>query len=147
MNPLSHILKGEHPGFAWGMRREWFKKIGFFDQSILGGGDHLSFLGWKKIQPPDETDIILKPYRRVFKHFLELEAPRITNLKACNAYHLYHGKSRNRMYIPRNDIIKDYDDIDELIIVNSDGIYEWREPELFNPKVLEYFKKRNDDDI
>jgi hypothetical protein len=135
-----------HPGFAWCMERGWYNTNGFFDWAVSGSGDVLSTASWLK-----------KPFSKYFKScppalkeeygkYFQLPAPKITYLKDIEVLHLYHGTRENRQYVERHKMLEVNENIRNLIVLNSDGVFEWKEPEKWNPIFLTYFKNRNDDD-
>ena len=144
-----------HPGFAWGMKRDVFRKIGgFFTHSIIGGGD-VSFI--LNVFPIEVTDDIF--YTAITPHFgkIIIDAWHEYNSKfkqvnpklgflANKALHLFHGLQQNRQYASRyQDISKAMTGAwDDEITVNSDGLFEFKRPEV-NKVVLNYFKGRNED--
>jgi hypothetical protein len=134
-----------HPGFAWGMTRKWYNKVGFFDWAVSGSGDTLSTAAWlgKTFSPKFQS---LPPsIKQAYTEFLEKEKPKITYLRGINIYHLYHGTRANRQYVERHKMLNIIEDIRNLISTNKDGVYEWKNP-TFNTMFLEYFKSRQDDD-
>ena len=143
------IFDGTHPGLAWAMRREWYNNVGFFDFCILGGGDKLSAVAWMKINNNNNNmSEVLPCYRKEYTTFCMQNPARITYLQGSTIYHLFHGHRKNRKYQERYQILKNYnDDIHDLIFINDDGVFEWKQPDLFNSKFLEYFISRGDDDI
>ena len=135
-----------HPGFAWCFRREWYNKFGFFDTAIGNGGDTYSAAAWLKLEYT-KGFTISKNEVVTFKEFYDnMKSPKLTYLEKSDIYHLYHGSLKNRNYCFRSAIFKD-DIGDGLTYTNSYGIYEWKDPEKWNPLFLKYFDERNDDDI
>lgn len=135
-----------HPGFAWCMRRDWYNKIGFFDYAVSGSGDSLSSAGWLKKTFSRNFKSCPIALTNSYKMFYDKPSPRITFLKEMKVSHLYHGTRENRQYTTRHELLETDTDINKLIKVNSDGVYEWVDS-IWNPKFLAYFKNRNDDDL
>lgn len=141
--------KGQ-PGFGWCFRRDWYNKIGFFDNNPIGGGDsfflskimNITYWNYEKIE-------CLKTLTsNEYEKYKQLETPKFCYLENSTIFHLYHGSFKNRNYANRNFIFNDNTkSFEELIYTNEDGVYEWREPEVWNPKFLEYFLSRDDDAI
>ncbi len=150
-----HTIHDYHPGFAWGIKRQIFRKIGgFFPRSIIGGGDVSFILNLFPIEVTDDIfytaitpefgKIIIDAWREYNTNFKQVN-PTLGFL-ANKALHLFHGLPHNRQYASR------YQDIstamtgqwDEEITINSDGLYEFIRPEV-NAVVLNYFKGRNED--
>jgi hypothetical protein len=136
-----------HPGFAWAMRRDWYNKVGFFDYGVSGSGDTLSVIGWMKKEISPKFKSLAYPLKEKFAEFQEHPSPRITFLKNHTVKHLYHGCRTNRQYVERHKLLDVNCSIDELLKKNSQGVFEWTDLELWNPKFLKYFISRNDDDI
>ena len=135
-----------HPGFAWAFRRDWYRKVGFYDYAVTGSGDTLSSAAWLGKVFPANFRSLPEPLQPSYSEFRLKPRPRITYLKGT-IYHLYHGTRENRKYVERHSMLNSKYDIRKLIRVNRDGVFEWMEPHLWNPKMLDYFIKRNDDDI
>lgn len=135
-----------HPGFAWAFRREWYKEVGFFDWSISGSGDTLSVAAWMRKEFPPGFKSLPVCQAPAFKEFLKLPAPRITYTPG-EINHLYHGSKVNRQYIERHALINTPHDIRKIIKINWDGMYEWVNPQIWNPILLSYFINRHDDDL
>jgi len=136
-----------HPGFGWAFRREWYRKVGFFDWAISGSGDTLSSAGWLKKSFPKIFKSLPTSLKPAYSDFTSKPAPRITYYKKGNIQHLYHGSKTNRQYVERHKIIDNEPDIQKLIKINKDGIYEWIDKDKWNPLFLDYFQSRIDDDI
>lgn len=136
-----------HPGFAWCMRRSWYKKVGFFDYAISGSGDTLSSAAWLRKTFPDKFQSLPSPLVEKFQEFAKLPKPSITYLKDVDLYHLYHGSRENRQYAERHKMLNLKGTIDEYLIKNSQGVWEWKHKEYWNPLYLHYFKKREDDSL
>jgi hypothetical protein len=144
-----------HPGFAWGMKRTTFHKLGgFFPRSIIGGGDVAFVLNLFPIEVTDTIffkainegfgKFIIDSWREYNKKFKEVN-PSLGFLYN-RALHLFHGVKENRQYVSR------YQDIskvikggwDDEITTNADGLFEFKTPAVSNA-VLSYFKGRNED--
>lgn len=136
-----------HPGFAWAFRREWYRKVGFYDWAITGSADTLSAAAWLRKTFPLGFKSLPDSLKPSYTEYLKHPAPRITYLKDSRVSHLYHGSRENRKYVERHSILDNCIDIRELLFTNKDGVYEWVHPFVWNPKLLDYFEKRNDDDI
>jgi hypothetical protein len=135
-----------HPGFAVGVKREWFKKVGgFFEEAVLGTGDacfwHSIDLSLnKRGLPEDNISKYFKKYNlKNYINKIKKNTPKVGYTKRCFAGHLPHGGKIDRQY---EDRINYVDKIE--IIKNKFGIYEWVDKEN-NKKMYEYFLKRKDD--
>jgi len=137
------------PGFVWCFRRDWYNRVGFFDDNPIGGGDSL-FIGkcLNLNHAPLDIDGINILINSKYSAYKKLENPKITYLKDSIIFHLYHGSRKNRQYWHRNFIFKNNTkSFDELSYINEYGVYEWKEPDIWNPKFLQYFLERYDDDL
>lgn len=136
-----------HPGFAWAFRREWYKKVGFFDWAVSGSGDTLSSAGWLGKQFPKVFKSLPISLKKAYSDFTAKPLPRITYYKGCEIIHLYHGSKTNRQYVDRHKMIDMNEDIRTLITINKNGVYEWIDKTKLNPIFLGYFQNRIDDDV
>ena len=136
-----------HPGFAWCMKRDWYNSVGFFDYAISGSGDTLSTVAWLKKSFPRNFQSLPKALQSEYTKFLNKLCPKITYLKGVNVMHLYHGSRDNRQYAIRHKILEVNQSVLDLIKVNSDGVFEWKNPNLWNPVFFEYFQNRKDDSL
>jgi hypothetical protein len=147
------LMQGEtysstyHPGFAWCMTREWYNKVGFFDYSVSGSGDTLSVAAWLKKKFPANFKSCPKSIQNVYEDFYAKPSPNITFLKGMEISHLYHGSRKKRQYARRHELLETDQDIRSLLKLNLDGVFEWNNPAEWNPKFLQYFLERNDDDL
>jgi hypothetical protein len=136
-----------HPGFAWCMRRKWYKHNGFFDYAVSGSGDTLSTAVWLKKKFPDKFQSLPKAICGEYFKYQGISKPRITYLKGYHLYHLYHGSRVNRQYAERHKLLNVGVEIQKLVRHNADGVMEWREPQVWNPMFQAYFENRHDDDL
>ena len=125
-----------HPGFAWAFRREWYKKVGFFDWSITGSGDTLSCAAWlNKPLPNNSGSSPKKAILSKYETFVELVKeypPKITYMDGI-VEHLWHGSRQNRKYAERHNMLNNIKNIDDIITINKDGIFEFRDLTLNIP--------------
>lgn len=143
-----------HPGYAIAFTLKYYEKIGYPDETVIGGGDTLT------------CSIALKePLFRGHnnsKHFDYLYTKHSKDISISWGcidgiiYHLYHNISINRQYSTRYSILDRYvnDDtsyktIDDIIVKNKEGVYEWIDDirEDINKDMLNYFATRQDDEI
>jgi hypothetical protein len=135
-----------HPGFAWGFRREYYNKVGFFDWAVSGSGDTLSTTKWLKKTLPLNFKSLPRPLHNKYIEFFGKPTPKITYLEGVEVKHLYHGSRKNRQYSERHEILFVMDNIQDLIKLNKYGVYEWKDKARWNPVFLDYFLSRKDDD-
>jgi hypothetical protein len=136
-----------HPGFVWGFRREWYKQVGFFDWAVSGSGDTLSVAAWMKQKMPRNSHSLPLSIRSAYDDYCKLRTPRISYIKGLHVFHLYHGSRANRQYVERHAILNNDTDIRKMVKQNSDGTYEWIQPNDINKIMLQYFVTRDDDGI
>jgi hypothetical protein len=80
-----------------------------------------------------------------YAEYCKLPRPRIA-LRKGTVQHLYHGARKNRQYAERHKLLDVKRDIQDMIEINKDGVYEWTENN-WNKVFFAYFRGRNDDDI
>ena len=136
-----------HPGFAWCMRRSFYKQVGFFDYAISGSGDTLSSAGWLGKVFPEKFQSLPTPLVSKYLEFKSRPTPKVTYLKDVDLYHLYHGSRENRQYAERHKMLNIKGEIEEYLEKNKDGIWEWKDKQKWNPLYFQYFKKRDDDGL
>jgi hypothetical protein len=134
-----------HPGFAWAFRREWYRKVGFFDWAVTGSGDTLSSAKWLNKAFPEKFKSLPFAMRRAYASYRKLESPTITSREG-DVFHLYHGSRKKRQYSERHHLLDVNEDIKDMITLNRDGVYEWKDAK-WNVVLYEYFRNREDDDI
>ena len=144
-NKLPLDLSGiydNHPGFGWAFQRNWFNQIGFFQYSIIGGGDRISFNGWLKISY-NKSLYNIEEYNKFFNY----QKPLIAYING-NVYHLYHGSTKNRQYQERYEITKNLKNINDILIIEENKPFEFKpEYSYLNDNIKEYLINRFDDNI
>jgi len=136
-------LGGYHPGFAWAFQRSWFKSYGFFQESILGGGDSISSSLWVNYDMSD-TRPFLANAMNAYKDKLDIQ-PSICFIEG-NIFHLWHGDRKNRQYVERRDIFAAVKDIRDILKTDKNGLYALKDDTL-KPKIRKYFRNRDDDGL
>lgn len=134
-----------HPGFAWAFRREWYNDVGFFDWAVTGSGDTLSSAKWLNKSFPENFKSLPRAMKRAYATYKGTESPTIT-AREGDVFHLYHGSRKKRQYSERHHLLDVSQDIQDMIRLNEDGVYEWKDGK-WNAVLYEYFKNREDDDI
>lgn len=143
-----------HPGFAWALRRDVFRKLGgLYPNAIIGSGDSLFTYCFYKNGIPD---FWMKDYRdgaikMVVEKWPEYHAkfkqinPKLGHL-TIKCLHLFHGTMQSRQYETRyNDFLKSgLGTWDTAITYNKDGLTEFADPK-HRAALLPYFKGRNED--
>lgn len=136
-----------HPGFIWGFRRDWYQKIGFFDWAVSGSGDTLAVAAWMKQTFDKDFNSLPLSMKESYKNFCTMKKPRISYLEDIHIFHLYHGSRANRQYVDRHKIMNIEKDIQALLRVNKDGMFEWKDGQRWNSHFLRYFNSRTDDGV
>jgi hypothetical protein len=148
--------KDFHPGFAWAFKRSWFQKVGFFQHSITGSGDTLSVSAWLRMNPPKVCN--LKSLQNQYKNFCNL-VEKFPPSIACgkfSVYHMWHGTHFKRQYVNRHLILRNVEDIDDILEQNSDGLFEFnygRDHDSYamvksvSNELKKYFEEREDDEV
>jgi hypothetical protein len=134
-----------HPGFAWAFRREWYNEVGFYDWAVTGSGDTLSTAKWLNKAFPEKFKSLPMAMKRSYAAYRKLEPPSIT-CREGDIFHLYHGSRKKRQYSERHHLLDVNEDIQDMIRLNDDGVYEWKNPK-WNAVLYDYFKNREDDDV
>jgi len=138
-----------HPGFAWAARREVICAAGFYDRSIIGGGDRIMvnaftghFGGISRKMPAAMASSV-----REFGRKLEpLVGPANVSYTQGVVLHIWHGDRANRDYTHRYEILVNnrYDPATD-VRVNADGVLEWASSkEFLHKQVTDYFNNRKE---
>jgi hypothetical protein len=139
-----------HPGFAWGMTRDFFNNVdGFYELHPLGGGDTSFAIALSRAYGQDVGDVMK---RGMFTHAPSYQAyiDRLHELKprvACQTNivrHLWHGTLEKRQYTSRGKYAPALVDGEYPVRRRQDGLLEWLDPEG-DRTMLEYFKSREED--
>jgi hypothetical protein len=132
-----------HPGFAWGFKRSWFRRYGFYEYAITGSGDTLSSAAWLGVEFPKGY---LKPaFVRSFTDYRRMSRPSLT-CSPGKVYHLWHGTHKNRKYVDRHQIVDGIPDVQRIVRPNWSGVFELTD-KVVEAKLQTYFKEREDDGI
>jgi len=132
-----------HPGFAWGFKRSWFRRYGFYEYAITGSGDTLSTAAWLGVEFPKGY---LKPaFVRSFADYRRMPRPTM-GCAPGKVYHLWHGTHKNRKYVDRHAILDGIADVQRIVRPNWDGVFELNDKAV-DAKLREYFTQREDDGV
>jgi hypothetical protein len=137
-------IGGYHPGFAWGFKRDWYRKVGFFNYGILGCGDTLSstvFLNYTHYTPV----YYIQPAYEEYKKLVKSNKPTVCYVNG-NIYHLWHGDSKNRQYSTRREIFNNIKDIRDIITVDKTGLFKLK-TDKYKKSIRKYFMNRFDDGL
>jgi len=139
-----------HPGFAWALKRDIFRKIGgFYDKAVVGNGD-IMFV-FSIINNLDASYVeryapcILDTWKAYNENVQRIK-PSVGYI-VMDAFHLFHGMRKDRQYVSRHHNINQRlaGAWDNNIYLNKDGLYEFKHPAEFNKINMAYFKGRNED--
>lgn len=145
-----------YPGFAIAMRRNWRADPIHYPWAVVGGGDAVIFRAVNGLI----CEFANPEFRRMMTHSLEDWAPGARadcdiGVVDGHIWHMWHGPIRGRQYYDR--YVKFVEalgstrvaDIRELLVENSDGVWEWREDvkKALNTMMMRYFATRDDDGV
>jgi hypothetical protein len=130
-----------HPGFGWAFRRDWYRKVGFYDYGVTGSGDTLSAAAWMNMALT--KGYVRQAHMKSYVEFRKHPQPRITCANGA-IFHLWHGSIKNRKYNDRHDMLIGISDITTLLKPNKGKFLELTNDPL-RSKFTEYFKGRDDD--
>lgn len=137
-----------HPGFAWCMRKKWYKRHGFFDYAITGSGDTLSAAAWLQKKFAKNFQSLPKPLKEEYETYrANIQDTKVGYLKGMDIFHLYHGARQNRKYAERHKMLDVSGSIHDYIEPNEEGVFCWKDTERWNPLLLDYFLSREDDSV
>lgn len=142
-----------HTGFAIAFTKKYIDTIGYPDETLIGGGDTLTCSIALKLKL--YGDYNRKHFDALFDKYRNTKEIKTRSLAGA-VYHLYHNITTNRQYSTRYNILNKYinddtpyNNIDDLVYKNKDGVYEWKEEirDAMNEDILNFFSSRQDDDI
>lgn len=126
-----------HPGFGFGLRRDFFRAIGGFTPcAILGGGDLAMLLAAAGEMDLHPDDVESSPHPYIARNPLSIISPqlawartvhqltggRIGHVRA-DAVHLWHGSGEHRAYAERYALVRRHDARD--LTLSPAGVLEW----------------------
>lgn len=138
-------------GFAWAARRELLDRHGFFDASIVGGGDRA--MACAAYHCFDE--LIKRHYmnKRQQDRYLSWAKPFYESVRAeigyldCGLFHLWHGDVLNRKTRGRHERLQQFQfDPFTDIAIDTNGCWRWNtnKPKM-HAYISEYFSSRRED--
>ena len=145
-----------HPGFGWAFKRTWFQKVGFFQYGITGSGDTLSAASWMRMPAPSVC--LIKAIRESYLEFCNVvkKFPPKVGCASQAVYHLWHGTHKKRQYVSRHLILKEIDDVRDIIEVSDNGLFDFnygrdhdssRIVTQVEEDLKNYFLQREDDEV
>jgi hypothetical protein len=137
-------------GMGFACQRKWFRKVGGFpERFVMGCGD----IAWLSLvigsnEFKTQHGYLGEPYAHASYDILGKMMSSTKYTYSCaplTIQHLYHGNTKGRQYVSRHEFTKALKDDD--LIVNSDGLIQFKEPDVWNPITYKYFTLKNDDDL
>lgn len=141
-----------HPGYAWGMSRKGFEKIGKLPELfIIGSADTRIAYGMLDIDIYlTRTDLCFTPD---FKNYILDTYTKVQPLKFdyldVDIYHYYHGSRKNRQYSTRHTLLSNFKyEPTKHIKYDANGLLQITEsfPEGLLQQINDYFEQRKEDD-
>jgi len=143
--------RGAALGLAWAGRRELFSERGFYDASILGGGDRVIMCAgyglWRELMPMAKLSAAqCRHLERWALPFYEAVKSRIGFVEGAVAT-LWHGDLKNRGHQAKRAAFEAFDFDPEVdIAIDPSGAWRWASPKLeMHDFVASYFASRNED--
>jgi hypothetical protein len=148
--------KDSTPGFAWASTRLALEKTqGLLDINIVGGADSFTVLSlinkvefllskWNFYNKTNNRNYVnlLRKKQMLF----EVNHLKLGYINGTITHH-WHGSIKDRKYLERMDILRDYDPQSDLIR-NSDGILNLSENgKRMNKELVQYFFERKEDNL
>lgn len=156
-----------YPGLVWAASRETLAAIDpdrpFFDLGILGHGDIVMAMAFSHSPSRDGPIPKTWPERhwkpgwnpalgRAVREYQAKAAAVVDgklDLLLGRVYHLFHGSGKNRLYMERGILLKDFDPAKDLVANDVDQLMEWTPTAIRKKKLPEqvqnYFKFRKED--
>lgn len=126
------------PGFAWACNKKFY----LYDRDVVGSGDCL--LVDALMDTRDLHGFNIKYNDKMKKSILQW-SENLKNKKVdylpIDIFHLWHGDLKNRSYMSRHKILKDFDPEKDIEDINN--VFEWTNSKF---SLEEYFQERKDND-
>jgi hypothetical protein len=136
---------GFNPGGAWGFQRDWFRKIGFFEDDILGGSDTYSVQSWGIIPDTYVYPRFIEKSIQRYKNHIGTNFPSVSHLNG-NVYHLWHGDTNKKQYRTRKNILRGIRNVKDIVKTSKDGLFQLKNNKL-KRQFRNYFLNRDDDGL
>ena len=151
-NPKDFRGWNYNSGFVWASRREFFEKFGLFDRGILGGGDAFMAHAFVKNLAFDLYVEKFKWNNDIVRAYLNWALPVIDyvgdsiNYLDLEVYHNWHGDLKNRKYVHRTEILKNFNPF-TMLKEDENGVWNWTDlvDDEFKNKIIDYFRERKED--
>ncbi len=156
-NPTAHLdghyhLHG-HTGFGWAARKDLLLRVGLYDTSLSGSGDHLiahAAVGDHQSKCIDKVLGTQTPERDHFRRYCDrffAHSRGLIKSTPGTVLHLWHGEHEHRRYSDRNRELIDlgFDPKTDLRL-GEVGAWEWASPhQKLHAWAHEYFARRKED--
>ena len=129
-NKIISILFPTHTGYAWGITRNFYEKIGgLWDCNIIGSADSIiarcttQILEEQELLKISALNIIYSENysKQLLEYYLKFKNCKYSYLN-CHVFHLYHGDLLKRKYVERHQILRKYNYDKTFLKYNDDGI-------------------------
>jgi len=148
-----HYHEHGHSGFGWAARKDVLLRVGLFDTSLSGSGDHLiahAAVGDSESKCIDKVLGKDTEHREQFRRYTERFCAHTQGKIAATPgtiLHLWHGEHKHRRYSDRNIELQQlaFDPARDLRLSPS-GAWEWnREHPKLHTWAKTYFAHRKED--
>lgn len=146
-----------HTGYVWAIRRDILSQVGFFDECIIGGADHVMAHAFTDTPDSDCVTRLLGTESRLRQNFNRWadkirsfrQGPLKFSYLPQSIVHQRHGSLKGRNYLLRNKLLTDSKfDPESHLDKNRWGCWEWNPRAFEQRQILEqYFLKRNEDEV
>ena len=151
-NPKDFRVWNYNSGFVWAAKREFFENFGLFDRGILGSGDGFMVNTFTKNSTLDSYVERFKWNENIVKDYLNWSIPVIHYVGDdigyidVEIYHNWHGELKNRKYLQRAEILKNFNPF-TMLKEGQNGVWNWTDvvDDEFKNKVINYFHERKED--
>ncbi|WP_147127590.1 hypothetical protein [Shimia ponticola] len=143
-----------HTGYAWGIRRDVIQSVGFFDECVIGGADHVmahAFTGTPRcdcIPPLLGTESRLQRSYEAWADRLWAEhGPLKMGFLDLDIEHRRHGSDKGRKYLVRNKLLEMSGfDPSQHLVRNQWDCWEWSPSATAQRDLVKaYFSQRKED--
>ena len=144
-------------GLAWAAQLTFLREVGFYERSIVGGGDTHFCYGISGLGPQ-----LIDKYKMVgWAYYADCQTYRDWAARAaaaCNGrlgcvdgriLHLFHGSATNRQYKSRRDGLVPFAlDLDRDLVAQDGEPWSWRrDRDRLNAYFLKYLRARDEDGV
>ena len=138
-NSLTYDQHG-HVGFAWGAQGKYIRKVGLYEQALIGGGDHIMAHAFSNQDDEELRNVYSSSYYLIHDYFKKVNRHCygvILDYVDGGVQHMWHGDLKDRDYYNR---VKDFDKYIPNIHKRN-GLYIATDPAV-NKYFTKYMRKR-----